>query len=139
MANVTVAEHIKASPEKVWELIGKFEGLHKWAPGIKEAKAEGSGVGATRTVTFNGGGSLTERLVARADSPPAYTYSIEAGDLPVANHISTLMVVDHGDGSCTVSWVCSFEPKPAANEGDIRKVFGDFYRAGIANLKKRFG
>lgn len=107
MANVTVAEHIKASPEKVWEVIGKFDALHKWAPGIKESKAEGVGIGARRTLTFNGGGRITERLISKAENPPAYTYSIEQGDLPVNDHISTLMVVDHGDGSCTVSWVCT--------------------------------
>ncbi len=139
MANVTVAEHVQASPEKVWEVIGKFDAIHRWAPGIKEAKAEGTGIGALRTLTFNGGGSITERLVSRAESPLAYTYAIERGDLPVNNHISTLMVVDHGDGSCTVSWVCTFETKPAANEGEVRQVFGDFYRNSIASLKKRFG
>jgi uncharacterized protein YndB with AHSA1/START domain len=139
MANVTVAEHIKASPEKVWEVIGKFDAIHKWAPGIKESKAEGVGIGARRTLTFNGGGRITERLISKAENPPAYTYSIEQGDLPVNNHISTLMVVDHGDGSCTVSWVCTFEPQAAANEGEVRQVFGDFYRTSIASLKKRFG
>lgn len=139
MASVTVAEHLKAPPDKVWELIGKFDALHKWAPGVKDARAQGTAVGAMRTVTMSGGDVVTERLVSRSDQPRAYTYSIEKSGMPLANHISTLMVMDHGDGSCTVSLVCTFEPLGSGKADELQRAIGDFYRAGVANLKKRFG
>jgi hypothetical protein len=138
MPNVTVADHVKATAPKVWELIGRFEGIHKWAPGIKSAATQGTGSGAMRTVTLAGGEVLVEKQISRTDDPPAYTYSIENGGLGLTSHISTLMVVDHGDGSCTVSWVCNFEAKDKAQTESIGAGMRDFYKSGIAAIKKRF-
>ncbi len=138
MPNVTVAEHIKASGPKVWELIGKFDTFHRWAPGITGSTTQGTGPGAIRNLTLAGGAILTEKLISRADEPLGYTYSIEAGEPGLASHISTLMVVDHGDGSCTVSWVCNFAMKNTAETDSAAASFKNFYRAGIAALKKRF-
>ncbi len=137
MANVTVAEHIKASGPKVWELIGRFDAIQKWAPGIKAATAQGLTPGSLRTVTLSDGTVLTEKLISKADDPLAYTYSIENGGLGLASHISTLMAMDHGDGSCTVSWVCTYEAKNKAENANLGAGFTSFYKAGIAALKKR--
>ena len=138
MPNVTVAEHVKASGPKVWELVGRFEGIHKWMPGIKSAETQGTGAGAIRTVTLAGGDVLIEKQIARADDPLAYTYSIEQGGLGLTSHISTLMVMDHGDGSCTVSWVCNYEAKDKTQTESIGAGMRTFYKTGIAAIKKRF-
>ena len=138
MPNVTVAEHVKASAPKVWETVGRFDGIHKWAPGIKSAETQGSGAGAIRTLTLAGGDVLVEKQIARADDPLAYTYSIETGGLGLASHIRTLMVMDHGDGSCTVSWVCNYEAKDTTRTEAIGAGLRNFYKAGVAAIKKRF-
>ena len=41
MANVTVADQVKAPADKVWALIGAYGSIAKWMPGIASADIEG--------------------------------------------------------------------------------------------------
>ena len=135
MANVTVADHIAAPADAVWEVAGGFDSLHKWLPGATATKAVGSGVGAVRSGTYDDGSVVTESLIAQNNNPPAYTYSITESALPIGNHISTLMVMEAGPADCTISWVCNFEPK-GADADEIVQMFQDRFRAGFASLKE---
>ena len=134
MANVTVADHIAAPADAVWEVAGPFDSVHRWLPGATATEAVGTGVGAVRKVTYDDGSILTEELVAQNRSPFAYTYSITCA-LAIGSHISTLMVMEAGPDDCTISWVCNFEPK-GADEDEIAQMFQDRFRAGFASLKE---
>ncbi len=134
MANVTVADHIKAPADKVWALIGPFKSIADWMPGFESTEVEGAGVGAVRVITTADGGKVTERLLAENPSPLGYTYEILSSPFPIQNYVSTIMVVDEGDGSCTLSWVCNFEPVDAP-EDELTQAFSDMYKGAIANIQ----
>ena len=63
MANVTVADQVKAPADVVWALIGPYGSISSWMPGIASADVEGSGVGAVRVLTTDDGGKIAERLL----------------------------------------------------------------------------
>lgn len=134
MANVSVADQVKVPADKVWGLIGPFGSIEKWLPGIESAKVEGAGPGAVRILTTADGGKITERLMAENPDPRGYTYSILSSPFPIKNYVSTIMVVDDGDGTCTVSWVCNFQAVGAPDD-EVTKLFADLYRGGIAKIK----
>jgi len=135
MANVTVADQIKAPADKVWALIGPYGSISNWLPGIASADVKGAGVGAVRVLTTDDGGKITERLLTENPSPLGYTYEILSSPFPIQNHISTIMVVDEGDGSSTLSWVCNFEPVDAPEE-ELTQAFSDMYKGAIANIQR---
>jgi hypothetical protein len=135
MANVTVADQVKAPADVVWALIGPYGSISSWMPGIASADVEGSGVGAVRVLTTDDGGKITERLLAENPSPLGYTYEILSSPFPIQNYVSTIMVVDEGDGSSTMSWVCNFEPVDAPEE-ELTQAFSDMYKGAIANIQR---
>lgn len=134
MANVTVADQVRAPADKVWRLIGPFGSIAKWLPGIETAEVEGAGPGAVRVLTTADGGKITDRLVAENPEPPGYTYSILSSPFPIENYVSTIIVLDEGDGTCTVSWVCNFQAVGVPDD-EVTQLFADLYRGGIANIK----
>ena len=135
MANVTVADQVKAPADVVWALIGPYGSISSWMPGIASADVEGAGVGAVRVLTTDDGGKITERLLAENPSPLGYTYEILSSPFPIQNYVSTIMVVDEGDGSSTMSWVCNFEPVDAPEE-ELTQAFSDMYKGAIANIQR---
>ena len=135
MANVTVADQVKAPADVVWALIGPYGSISNWMPGIASADVEGAGVGAVRVLTTDDGGKITERLLAENPSPHSYTYEILSSPFPIQNYVSTIMVVDEGDGSSTMSWVCNFEPVDAPEE-ELTQAFSDMYKGAIANIQR---
>ena len=134
MANVTVADQVKASADKVWALIGAYGSIANWMPGIASADVEGAGIGAVRVLTTDDGGKITEQLLAENSAPLGYTYEIMSSPFPIENYVSTIMVVDEGDGTSTMSWVCNFEPVDAA-EDELTQALSDMYRGAIANIQ----
>ncbi len=133
MANVTVADRLNASADKVWDLVGRFDSVGKWLPGVKAVRMKSPKI---RELSLDGGGEITEQLLGENPTLRSYTYSI-IGGMPVSGHVSTIMVVEEGPNASTISWVCTFSTKDAP-EDEVRKSIADFYRAGVASLKKKF-
>ena len=135
MAKVNSSVHVDVPIEKVWETIGKFNGLPAWHPAVEASElAEG---GSVRKLSLVGGGSIVERLQKQDDDNYLYSYSIVDSPLPVADYVSTLRVVRDGDG-CTVEWGSEFKPA-GATEADAVKAIQGIYQGGFDNLKKMFG
>lgn len=78
----------------VWAIAGDPARLAEWWPGI-EAVEMGEGV---RTVTTGAGISIREEIVTVDPVDRRLQYRIEAPF--VTEHLSTLDVVDLGDGTC---------------------------------------
>jgi hypothetical protein len=111
MATVDVSVTLKASAQKVWELIGGFGSLAQSHPAVAKSE-EIKEAGATHhRLSLQGGGVIVERLERHDDRAQAYSYTIVSGPLPVAGYRSELSVREEGPQSCTVRWTSTFEPK----------------------------
>ncbi|WP_395697476.1 SRPBCC family protein [Methylocella sp.] len=137
---------IKASPDKVWAVIGNFQDM-SWHPAVKGTTGEGGNtVGAKRTIDLGGGAALHEELTKYDAADHTYSYRIPEVDvkiLPVNNYSSTIDVKPTADGS-EVEWHGAFyrgypnnDPPPELNEEAAIKAVTGIYTAGLQALKKK--
>ena len=132
---------IGAPAARVWAVIGDFNGLPKWVPGIRASRQDGSGVGAVRRLDIlaRGGQWVAERLESHDSGAYSQSYSIMDGSLPLKNYLSTMRLADGADGrSCTLDWRARFEAKDATDE-DAERFVRRAYEAGLESLRRMFG
>jgi carbon monoxide dehydrogenase subunit G len=94
---------IKASADDVWAVIGQFDSIDVWMPGIDSCRV----VGDDRIVGV-GTMSITERLISRDDARRELAYSVVDG-VPIEHHLATIRVTPVGDTS-HVTWVVETTP-----------------------------
>jgi hypothetical protein len=139
MSKVSMSTRLHASADQVWKVLRDFNGLPVFVAAIKKSTMEGSGVGAVRTLTFEGGGPpVVEKLEKLDDQAKTLSYSIITSPLPVKDYFSTMEVMDVGAGQCELKWYSTFEPKDAP-EAEAVKVVEGVYTGGFEGLKKLFG
>lgn len=137
---------INAPADKVWAAIGNFQDM-SWHPAIK--KTEGTGgndVGATRTLTLDGGGQIFEKLTKYNAEGKVLGYEITEVDvnvLPVTNYSATITVTPEGDKS-TVEWKSAFyrgfvnnDPPPELSDEAAVKAITGVFQSGLAALKAK--
>lgn len=139
MSKVSMSTRLNASADQVWKVLRDFNGLPVFVAAIKKSTMEGSGVGAVRTLTFEGGGPpVVEKLEKLDDQAKTLSYSIITSPLPLKDYFSTMEVMDVGAGQCELKWYSTFEPKDAP-EAEAVKVVEGVYAGGFEGLKKLFG
>ena len=106
MATIHIERLIEAPADFVWDRLRDFGALHtRTAPGfILDTVVEGD----VRTVTFDSGLVLRERLIAIDDEHRRIVYSILA-DL-FEHHSASNAVVPEGEDRCRFVWVVDFMP-----------------------------
>lgn len=132
MAEVSVSTRISAPADEVWRLVGGWNALPDWHPGVEKSEIRQGG--HLRHVRLADGTEITERLEDIESDERTYTYSITSSPLPVTNYRSTITVRAEGNTSI-VEWSTNFEPV-GAPEADVVRSLSDFYQAGFDNLKK---
>lgn len=154
---------INATPEKVWEMVGDFGGLHNWHPAVAATTMEGE---KTRILSLGDkdGPTITEDLKALDNEKMMMKYRItdmtvvgeethlgktyEVPVVPVHNYLAVIKV-QAVEGGTEVTWTGKFyrvfqlnyertEPKHPKGLGDadgVNAITGIF-KAGLENLKK---
>jgi hypothetical protein len=89
MATVTQFEDLPLPAQQIWDVIGDFGDIQKWASIIKEQSVEQAPEGLVRTLVI---GDVTVREARIADSQFSYTYSI-LDRAPMNDHRSTVAVI----------------------------------------------
>ena len=139
MSKVNMSTRIKGSADEVWKLIRDFNGLPIFISAIKKSTMEGSGIGAVRTLSLDGGGPpIKEKLEKLDDQAKTLSYSIVTSPLPVQDYFSTVEIKDMGPGECEVKWYSTFQPK-GVSEAEAVKVIEGVYTGAFEGLKKLFG
>ena len=139
MTKISMSTELGVSADEVWKLIGGFNALPDWHPGVEKSELEEEG--QMRRLSLAGGGTIIEKLVKIDDDARTYTYTITDSPLPVANYTATIKVIGQGpgnEGGCRVEWSSEFDSE-APTEGEARDVIQGIYQAGFDNLKKMFG
>ena len=98
--------HIARTADEVWDRIGDPARIQEWFPGIESSTVDG----ATRVVTTSSGQAMPEEIVTDDPLQRRFQYRITAPMF--AEHLSTLDVLDLGDGTCVV--VYAADARPAA-------------------------
>ena len=137
MAQAKVVEQIAASVDRVFAQLGNFAGI-KPGPGLESVEYEGEGVGMTRTMRL-ANGTVVERLDVYDEAGKTWTYAIINDDspLPFANYSATVKLADNGDGTTTVDWVGSFDPKGVEEAQAVKfacAIYGNAIKGARAAL-----
>jgi hypothetical protein len=135
VGQVSVNVSLSAAADKVWQTLRDFGGLSDWAPGIADLSLTGSGVGAVRTLTYQDGSRVVERLESLNDATRTLSYTILESTLPVEGYVASLTVRDLGAAGCQVEWFSTFGAKGAA-EQDVSRLLEVGYRRALSGLQK---
>jgi hypothetical protein len=137
---------INAPADKVWEVVGNFQDM-SWHPAfIKTEGKGGNEVGATRTLTLEGGGQIFEKLTKYNAEGKTLAYEITEVDVkvvPVTNYAASFTVTPAGDKT-TVEWKSAFyrgyvnnDPPPELSDEAAVKAITGVFQSGLAALKKK--
>ena len=138
MAEAKVVKTINASADAVWAQLSDFSSIKPGGP-IDSVSYEGEGVGMVRTIGM-GGGSVVERLDNHDPAARTFTYAIINDDcpLPFSNYSATVTVADNGDGTSTVDWTGTFEPRGVEEDQAVNVATG-IYAGAIKGARIALG
>lgn len=143
---VTETVEINAPADKVWAVLGNFQDM-SWHPAVTSTEGKGGNeVGATRTLTLDGGGQIFEKLNKYDDAGKTLSYEITEVDVkvvPVTNYAAHLTVTPDGDKS-KVEWKSAFyrgyvnnDPPPELSDEAAVKAITGIFQSGLEGLKKK--
>lgn len=131
MGDASLVINIEADAASIWDLVGDFNGMPRWHPGVAESVLEDGG--RIRRLRLAHGAVVVERLMQHDADKRICTYSMAEGPLPIRAHSATIHVAGSGSRS-TVSWVCEFE-SAGPPDAEIAPIFRQIFEAGLTNLK----
>ena len=136
MTKVTVTAAFDTPAGELWEVIGGFNALPQWHPGIAASAIEYGDGGTVRVLESADGVRIVERIEDVDYHGHAYTYSIVEGTMPVSRYVSTLRVSKARRGGGTrAEWTAEFTADGVL-EGEVAKACEGFYRAGFDNMAR---
>jgi hypothetical protein len=107
-ASVRRQVRIARSPDDVWALIGDPARIQEWFPGIDSSTVDG----ATRVIVTGSGLPMPEEILTLDAIQRRFQYRITAPMF--REHLSTLDVLDLGDGTCLVVYAADANPATMA-------------------------
>lgn len=146
---VTKEIAIKATPEKVWELVSDFSAIQKWHPNVLssvlETKADPDGKAVNyRTLTLKNGGTIIEKQREIQAGEMKLGTLMEQGDIAVSNYSDAITVKPSSvAGESVVTWVGRFNNKANAMQAAVGEdnaaaiaTVEAYYNAGLQGLKQ---
>ncbi len=106
---------IDRTPDEVWALVGRFEALDEWMPGIDSCEMDGD----VRKLTTMGM-EIHEQLMDRDETAHRISYSIVQSPLPLEHHLATITVIPEGSGS-RLEW--AYEVLPDEMTAGIAPIY----------------
>ena len=107
-ASVRRQVRIARAPDDVWALVGDPARIQEWFPGIESSTVDGT----TRVIVTGSGLPMPEEIVTNDAIQRRFQYRITAPMF--REHLSTLDVLDLGDGTCLVVYAADANPSTMA-------------------------
>ena len=109
-ARGSVRRHVRIArpPDEVWAIVGEPARIAEWFPGITGATVDGR----TRVITTGAGIPMPEEIVTVDPVQRRFQYRITAPMF--REHLSTLDVLDLGDGTSLVVYGADADPATMA-------------------------
>ncbi|MDQ1403254.1 MAG: hypothetical protein QOG03_1570 [Actinomycetota bacterium] len=99
---------IACPPDEVWARIGDPSRIQEWFPGIESSTVEGT----TRVIVTGSGIPIPEEILTHDPLQRRFQYRITAP--MVREHLSSLDVLDLGDGTSLVVYSADADPSTMA-------------------------
>ena len=136
MVKAIVTHEFDVSATQLWDLIGDFGDMTKWTGTPPETCVqEGEGIGSLRTLNFQEGRTIVDRLDAQTENSYSYSVvSIESCPLPYKSYQATMSVEPVDESSSKLSWSGEFEPDGISDEESVEYA-KNMYNVGIDRMK----
>jgi carbon monoxide dehydrogenase subunit G len=99
---------IKRPADEIWAIVGDPARVEEWFTGIDSSTVDGT----TRVVTTGSGLQMAEEIVTHDSILRRFQYRITAGVFK--EHLSTIDVIDLGDGTSLVMYAADADPAAMA-------------------------
>ncbi len=114
---------------RIWPLLADFKTFATLVPEVKSCEVEGEGVGLTRTLTFNDGKVVHERLIVSHPELFRLSYSMhDPTPFPWRHYFCTQQLQSLGSGRTHFLYTGYYHPD-GASEDEITRHLQDFYRS----------
>lgn len=118
--------------DEVWAMLADFSGLAVWHPLIEACEADGSEVGALRTVRFSDR-SVVERLDVLDDAGHTLVYRVVESTRPASVGLSARITLTEKDSARTlVEWIAGLPP----GAEDLAANLATYYPLRIQHLRE---
>ncbi len=107
-ASVRREVRINRPADEVWALLGDPARIQEWFPGIESSTVDGT----SRTIVTGSGLPMPEEILTNDPLQRRFQYRITAP--MVKEHLSTLDVIDLGDGTCLAVYSADANPSTMA-------------------------
>ena len=135
MHTVTHTEDVPLGATAVWDVIGDFSGIRKWAGLVEAESTEQTSEGKVRTLTMPGGRTVRELMTEEGEH--FYTYTLDRPDMKA--YFSTVSVKPAGEAASRIELVVKFAPKDEGALEEISEQLTKFCRGNARAMKKALG
>ena len=136
MADVSTFEDVNLPADTVWNVIGDFGGIRKWAVLVESESVEDTPNGKIRTLKMPENRVVKERLAAQSQ----YSYTYTMIDRPeMADYRSTVAVVPLDGNTSRITLIIHLSPSEGVTDEDITARYTRNLRGNLRAMKKALG
>jgi uncharacterized protein YndB with AHSA1/START domain len=130
--HLTNTIEIKASPEKVWAVLGDLAATPDWLPGTISVRIDGE----TRVCVMADGSQVHEQISGYSAEGRTYHWRHLRVPLPVRDSSGTFTVTAGDTGSSTVTLHAQFEPLDQAASAEVTKMIDGAFQQSLEALRR---
>ena len=136
MADVSTFEDVPLPAAKVWDVIGDFAGIRKWAVLVESESVEDTPAGKVRTLNMPEGRVVKELLAASSQ----YSYTYTMIDRPeMADYRSTVAVIPLDANTSRIALIVHLGASEGQTDEDIAARYTRNLRGNLRAMKKALG
>ena len=136
MADVSTFEDVNLPADTIWNVIGDFGGIRKWAVLVQGESVEDTPAGKVRTLQMPEGRVVRELLAASSQ----YSYTYTMLDRPeMADYRSTVAVVPLDAAHSRIELIVHLSPSEGNTDEDITTRYSRNLRGNLRAMKKALG
>lgn len=136
MADVVQHERVALPAQQVWEVIGEFGGIRRWASIVQDEEVEDTPDGPVRVLTMANGNVVRESLVVSSQYSYTYTYV----DRPEsASYRGTVAVVPIDEAASRIVLSTSLDPSGDLTDEAITERYTKFLAGNMKAMKAALG
>lgn len=130
---------VPATPHRVWDLVGRFDAIHRWHPDVPQPSLTGDPAAPGTRRVFGAGTQqeMTEELISVDDQARRMVYRLVDPAFPITGHTAEI-VVHSADGGSRVTWTASFDATDEVAQ-QVEKAMGDgVFVPGLHGIAETF-
>ncbi len=136
MADAATYEDVPLPAEEVWDVIGNFANIRKWAVVVQDEKLQEEPARTLRILTMADGSVVKEALVASSQ----YSYTYTMVDRPdVEDYRSTIAVIPLGESNSRIELIVHVGESEGQTAEELTDRYSRFVRGNLKAMKKALG